>query len=405
MRYSHVLQFLAGLTLASMSTGCGDAGVAREGGAGVSTMVDTAGDVLHIRNEGAAPALTPEPVLALGSMGGLDETAPDEFGRVRGVVADGEGRLYIGDGHAREIRVFSPDGEFLHALGRPGGGPGEIGGLHGLAWAAPETLAVLDYENARVTLLDTRGDQVGQWPWAPITGSQRFLFSAGAGEFYTFFFRGRGAGSRVWVRYVQGEPADTLDIPATEVGDGGTETCFGDGIGFFHNPFGDRVLSVPAPGGETVTARSSEYRLAFSSPGGDTLRTVSRQAERVPVTDADWAPTDSAYAEFREAWAGARCEGAINRPEHRPVLRGIFFDHDGRLMVEWQSTDGPALDLYDHDYRWVATVPLPERDDSESIRLRDGRLYLVAKDSLDVQQVRVFELGTDAPSESPGNAG
>ncbi|HSH46590.1 MAG TPA: hypothetical protein VK966_12170 [Longimicrobiales bacterium] len=372
---------------------------------GVTTTVDTVDGVVRVRNAGAAPEVSLRPVLAIGETGGVDAVSPEEFGRVRGVLADGDGRLFIGDGHAREIRVFGPDGAYLRTLGREGGGPGEVGGLHGLAWAAPDTMAVLDYGNGRVMLLDTRGEQVGQWPWGAITGSRRFLYDTGAREFYTFFFGAGERNARVWVRYVNGEPVDTLEEPSLDGAAAGTVTCFGDGIGFYHNPLRERLLTTPGPGGATVTALSSTYRIAFTGEAGDTLRTVSRDVPRVPVTDADWAPVDSAYAEFRDAWAGTRCDGDIRRPEHRPAVLGIFFDHQGRLMVEWESEGGPALDLYDDAYRLLGTIQLPDRDESEPVRVRDGRLYLVVKDSLDVQQVRVFDLDGVAPSGNAANAG
>lgn len=48
------------------------------------------------------------------------------FGSIGGMITDRDGRLYVPDLQARQISVFSPDGEFLRHLGREGEGPGEF---------------------------------------------------------------------------------------------------------------------------------------------------------------------------------------------------------------------------------------------------------------------------------------
>lgn len=382
-----------------LGTACDRAG-GRE--AGVTTRVDTAAGVVRIQHSGTSAPIDPVPFLTLGEMGGLGAASPEEFGRIRGVVADGRGRIYVGDGQALEIRVFGPDGGFLHRLGGKGGGPGEIEGLHGIGWLGEDSLVVVDHGNARLMLLSASGEQLDQWPWMRLTGTGPFMFAGGPREFFAYGFeRGRNADGTlrpVWVRYTPEGPQDTLALPRLEERIPGSGVlCRAEGaISAFSNPHADRLIRAPAPGGERVTARASGYRLAFLDPAGDTVRVLSREVDPVPVTDAEWAPTDSAYQEFRQTWHGADCEGTIERPQHKPMLLDVFFSHDGRLLVERSAAEGTALDVYDHDYGWLGTLALPERDRSESPFLRDGRLYLVLEDTLGIQRVQAYRVGAGA---------
>ncbi|MDE2877046.1 MAG: hypothetical protein OXQ93_16510, partial [Gemmatimonadota bacterium] len=58
-------------------------------------------------------------VLRIGS---LDDTC-DAFGRIMSLAVDGDGRIYVDDSQANEIRVFSPEGECVRTFGRSGEGP------------------------------------------------------------------------------------------------------------------------------------------------------------------------------------------------------------------------------------------------------------------------------------------
>lgn len=361
-----------------------------------ATTVDTVAGVVHVRHSGRAPIATLEPLLSLGEAGvAAGEPSPEEFGRVRSVVSDAGGQVFVADGQALEIRVFGPDGSFIRRLGREGGGPGEMGGLHGAAWLGEDTLLVVDNGNARLMRLTTEGEHVDHWPWLRIGGSTRFYHPVGARELYAYAIGPRLEGQRsrsLWVRYTPAGPADSVDVPTAEQAPGAGVICRGNGIGFFENSYADGIVAAPAPGGQRVLGTRFEYRLAFVDGAGDTVRVLSRDAPPVPLTDADWDTVVSEHRKFRDSWAGAQCEGSITRPPHRPILRHVFHDHDGRLLVEHTTPEGAALDLFDREGRWIATLPLPKRDDSVPPFLRGDRLYLATRDSLGVHRVRGYRV-------------
>lgn len=363
---------------------------------------DTVDGVVYLRHAGSLPPSGLEALATVGLVGlAGGEPSPEEFGRVESVIADSAGVMYVADGLALEIRVFDPDGHFLRRMGGKGEGPGEIEGLHGIAWLAGDTVVVMDFGNARLSLMSSTGEVVGQWPWLPLTGPARFLFNGGPDEVYAHALRPSLPGDdglrSGWVRYSVAGPQDTLEIPAVDPRPGTSAICRGDGIGFQSNPYGDQLLSRPAPNSERVLAWSSEYRLAFIDASGDTLRVITRDVSRVPLADSDWALVAAEYEDFRSAWRGADCEGTISRPDFRPVLEDIVFTHDGRLLVEHLTSSGPAFDLFDPDGVLQSSFPSPmDRDHSVAPFLRGDRLYLVTKDSLDVQQVRAYRIQVGA---------
>ncbi|MXX73112.1 MAG: 6-bladed beta-propeller [Gemmatimonadetes bacterium] len=72
-------------------------------------------------------------VLRIGS---LDGTC-DAFGEVTSIAVDADGRIYVADRQANEIRVFSPTGECVRTFGRSGEGPGECAGLSPIIMQIP----------------------------------------------------------------------------------------------------------------------------------------------------------------------------------------------------------------------------------------------------------------------------
>lgn len=368
----------------------------------LETTIDTVGGVVQVQHAGAAPEWRLEPVLEIGEGGGLTEApSPAEFGRIARVISDLDGRVYVAEQMPPEIRVFGPDGSHVRTLGRKGAGPGEFGGLHGMAWLAEDTMLVADYGNARLARMTVEGEPVGQWGWVPITGpSKRFLFNGGPGEAYVYVIvQGQRGGERlgsVWVRYALAGAPDTLRIPDEESLGVSLPTngviCRGDGIGFISNQYAPSVIARPAPGLQRAVAVSSEYRIAFLDPVGDTVRVIARDVPPVPLPDSIRAAEEAAYQEFRRAWRGADCQGAIAETGVRPVLRDLFFDHHGRLLVEYNRPAGVAFDLFDRRGRWIATFSAPDRDTAIPPYLHGDRLSTVDRDSLDIQRVRVHRL-------------
>jgi hypothetical protein len=62
---------------------------------------------------------------------------------------DPQGRYFLGYAYATELKVFAPDGQFLHPLGRRGAGPGEFEGVVGVHFSRGDTVQVIDWGTSR----------------------------------------------------------------------------------------------------------------------------------------------------------------------------------------------------------------------------------------------------------------
>src|SRR5690606_577141 len=136
-------------------------------GAGQSSMqtddvrVDTIAGVVHVTNgargawgDVAAWEVDLERAVRIGAAEGEEAYT---FGRVAGVYVAPDGRIFVGDAQAREVRIFSTEGEFVGRLGRTGEGPGEFRHVDGIGAAPGGGIAVLDGVLSRVSVFDGDG--------------------------------------------------------------------------------------------------------------------------------------------------------------------------------------------------------------------------------------------------------
>lgn len=321
-------------------------------------------------------------------LGSVDADGPELFGEVRSLAVDGAGRIYVVEGQAREIRVFGDDGAHIRTFGRPGAGPGE------LAWPAhaevgPDgNLWVADPTNNRVTAYDTAGRYLaghgvpGGFTMRPWPGGfdrhGRYYHPVPTpvpGEFRIALLRyDRDFGAVDTVRApVDPEKRDVLELRLAR------------GVAWADMPFTPRLQWRLSPEGTIWGALTDEYRLFELSPAGDTLRTVTRVWDPLPVTDAD---LELARADL--AWFTGQ-GGVVDWtkvPSRKPALDDFTFDSEGRLWT-WPvlpaGEEGTALDVFDAGGRWLGRVrsPVPIARRPYPV-IRDGAIYAVTESELEV---------------------
>lgn len=84
----------------------------------------------------------------------------DFFGAVSQVAVSDDQTIFVSDPHTRKIYMFDRDGEYRGYLGGEGEGPGEFRQIGSVSLLAPDTLHVVDWELARITLFSKTD---GQW--------------------------------------------------------------------------------------------------------------------------------------------------------------------------------------------------------------------------------------------------
>lgn len=221
----------------------------------------------------------------------------------------------------------------------------------------------------------------------------RFL-RAGDGEAYVrTLSTANGKMERLYVRYTGAGPADTVAAPSAPPVAVPVVCHRSDGgISFFPVPFAPKFVYAFAPGGERAVAPAGDYRIAFLSVAGDTVRVVERAYTPVRVGDAEWEEAVRPYRDLREKVLGARCEGDMARPTRKSAIRHLLFDGEGRMWVEATTPRGFAWEVFDREGRLLGGLPAPPRRERTPPYVRGGRLYLVVADSLDVQYVRAYDV-------------
>ncbi|MEX0892943.1 MAG: hypothetical protein WEB88_12320 [Gemmatimonadota bacterium] len=383
---------LTALPALAACAGSGDAPAAE------TFRVDTVAGVVRAVNVGAAPPWTLAPERVIGSLGGQgDDPAPDEFGTIRWLALDRTGNVYVADDALRQIQVFNSAGAHVRALGGQGGGPGEFRSVPAMAFLG-DTLVVMDPGNARLSLLDRRGVQLGQWPMLRMTGTADWFHDLGGGIVAMMSLVPSGAERALgYILMTSAGPFDTIvPPPAPERAVvTGLECDSHDGsIHFWTDPLAPRRLAVPAPGGLMATAWSDAYRIAFLDTAGDTMRTVSRPDRPTAVPDSMRTRLDAAYADWRGGLPmGTSCDPA-GRGDYEilPPLEHIAFDERGRMWVETLGGQGRGWDVFSPEGRLLGSAPAAARHERVRPAIRDNRVAVVEEAPAGHHRVVVYRL-------------
>ena len=322
-------------------------------------------------------------------LGSAEAEGPTLFGEVAAVEVDPLGRIWVLERHAKELRVFGPDGAHVRTIGRQGAGPGEFRDPIGLAWAPDGTLWVADPGNARFTVFDTAGALVGSR--ARRVGGYAMPWRGGFGpggsmcEVVTVV-RGQEPELAV-VRFDTAvQPVDTFPLPPQRTAQ--FELRSANGFIAAAVPFTPGLVMALDPRGFLWTGLNDRYRFVQHRLEGDTVRIVERQAAPVPVSAAE---RDQAVAGMK--WftdQGGRVDpGRI--PGTKPAYTQIIPAAGGSTWVRPAlpaGETGTAFDVFDAAGRYQGRVRLPGGMDAFPIPIhRGGALYGVASDSLDVPYV------------------
>jgi hypothetical protein len=327
-------------------------------------------------------------------IGTLQGDGPDMFGSIAAVEVDPNGRLYVFDRQALELRVFDPTGRHIRTIGREGGGPGEFKQVIGMAWGPDRNLWVVDPGNSRISSFDTSGAYVtghrtiGNVIISPWPGGFDL-----EGNFYNYGIDTEADPNRqlVLLRYNPSmEPVDTFRLPIGER-EGEffvlrSENAIMQSRVPFTADFQWKFIPVPRP--EIWVANTGEYRILQQSLEGDTVRIISRDYEHLPVTAAD---VEAAVEDLR--WF-TRQGGKIDRtrfPSTKPAINTFFHDDVGRTWVSPVTSEedrGRIWDVFDPEGRYLGQLDLAFSLERYPTPLfRNDMIYGVTRDELDVPYV------------------
>jgi hypothetical protein len=379
-------------------------------------IADSAG--VAIVDNTAEPLWTSEQTWTLSEtlrIGSAEDEPDYQFGLIAGIAVASDGRVVVADQQGQHLRVFAPDGTYERTIGKPGGGPGELGlGISGVIVGPNDTIVVADMGNQRVNIYLLDGTFVRSF---------RIELQQGLPLRWDATKDGRMVSQ---VRPVQfpGMPAptDSSDVIVVRNSDGTA---------------GDTLLKVPSgktfqlggqqPQVELFAAEpawavygdgvlygvNDDYRFGVYEAGGTLRRVISKPFTPRDISEADQHAMMTAFERLwrrfgltQEQVAQARqtITFAARYPAYLQMLEGV----DGSIWVqgvqsptnlppELQDSYNPQLDLgsrawdvFDADGRYLGVVDMPLR--FQPVRFLRNAIYGIQRDELDVQYVVKFQV-------------
>jgi hypothetical protein len=322
-------------------------------------------------------------------VGTLDGTGPDMFGAITEFEVDQYGRFWVFEGQAQEIRVFDANGIHIRTVGRQGEGPGEFNRVIGMDWGPDGHLWLADPSNNRLSVVDTAGVFVASHP--TIGGIMVMPWPGGfddSGFFYTYGIDPTVEDdfALVMVRYdADLQPIDSVAPPEFP----GERQYFE-----LRNEDSWMMTGVPyTPSLEWHLTREGTYWAGLTgvyhifqlSWQGDTLRSIRRDYEPLPVTAADLDQAREGLEWFTDA--GGKPDWS-RIPSRKPAFEEFMFDDEGNLWVQMVAEgdlEGRLFDVFDPQGRYLGEVILPfPVDFYPAPIIRNGYLYAVTEDELEV---------------------
>jgi hypothetical protein len=341
-------------------------------------------------------------------VGSVDD--PDYgFSRIGAIHVDAAGNVYLVETAAREVRVYSPTGELLHRLGRPGDGPGEFASPPTSIGTRGDTVWVGDRRPGRITMFDPRGPVLATVS-LPRSISLEGLPDEvipihGSGVIGTDGLIYVGGWSAVVVLESNRAPPDSMDFPIVRF----------DRMGTIVDTAGvERLYLVPGrtgggdPTGPVRSFRQTDLALDPGPPSDTPLRSrlvdalieVDRSvtagvpgAATFTVTRIDLSNDTVYHRRFRYSPRAfttsfvdelSLARPGIPFPPHQPPVTEMQTGPDGTVYLrgETDTASRPRWIVLAPDGSPLGRVTLPP---GTSIRWVGGRsLYTVETDDLDV---------------------
>lgn len=326
------------------------------------------------------------------------------FGDIRGVQAASDGTIYVLDNQAREIRVFSPEGEYLRTIMRRGEGPGEILDSNGFILSGDTLLWVHEWTKAVVIGVDTHGEELLRFD-EPLRTRGAFWDGAFdlAGRYWRETSHPGDDGAPVprpglltgtSHGYYKSYDLSNGAIDSVYLGEGTYRTHMaelpGGGMAFLGIPFEPRWITRLDPSGGFWRANTGSYRVTRTGADGDTLLVIEASLPALPVTAEDRSAFVQSSSEGTPGLRSAAEAVAALMPDAKPLLEDFFVDDEGRLWVERSTPeDAPRFyDLFSEDGGYLGSVRLAFQPARYSpIWVQHGHIYTRVMDELDVQYV------------------
>ena len=323
---------------------------------------------------------------------GTDPSGPEyEFAGIGPAAVSSSGSLFVSvaDGGEMPIRKYDELGRYLGRIGRTGSGPGEYRGVEGMAVVGDTLLVVLDRRNGRVTVFDTGGAYRRSFPAVGTHALKEFAaFNDGTIAVRAIVGQAPSGRARAalygFIRYhLDGEVVDSIRVPSDDME---SRVMVVRGLGY-RRPFQATTVFALLPRGGIATARSTTYRIQVAPDRGPSYL-IERDVQPIPLEGRE-----------RREWEGMQAMSSAGErsplPRHKPFIRDLFADAEGRIWVDLYTEATPrvpepgpglarrpemtmfehnAYDVFDERGRYLGRVDLPPS--SRLLAVRGDRAWV-----------------------------
>ncbi|HPW17942.1 MAG TPA: 6-bladed beta-propeller [Candidatus Aminicenantes bacterium] len=330
------------------------------------------GEVTVVRNP--KEPLYRTPVLELAedlSLGGPDAQGEAALDRIRQVLPDDAGTLYVLDERASHVKVFDASGKYLRTIGRKGQGPGELEYPMTMSLNEKTGELAVHQQSRGIAFFKTDGTYLRQLSLKVMLGARARLDSRG--QIYLLEIVMDNESSRYATRKLapDGSVLATISETPTPTGSGNTTRAFIP-VAFYGIDREDRfIYGFP----ET-------YEIQIYGPTeAKVLRKITRAYDPVAVTDEDKAERR------KDVPPGYSRE--LEFPKHHPAYSRFFLSDLGHIFVQtYEKADGGRLihDVFDAEGRFIGRLPLKP----SGIGILKGKYYALEEDEEGYQCVKRY---------------
>lgn len=297
--------------------------------------------------------------LSIGNEDGRDFV----LGVMRDMDVDGDGNIYMLDGRQCCVRVFSPEGRYLRAIGKKGQGPGEIlFPLEIISSGTDGMIHVLDYRNNKISRYHPDGELDADLKLKEGIAEQLFMM-ARSYFVINWFYDEQGFQKYKVVKYsYEGKlllQSDEFLSTRERVIKKGNSIKVGS------TPFSAERYFAHDSMNRIFTGLSDQYEISIFDPDFNLVKVIQkRNPAQIRVTREEIDNYLDYYKE-RHKKKGVPISDEflklIQFPRYHPLFKGIWMDSRNRLLVRTPSEDGKAhIDVFSTDGIYIDKMLIGE---------------------------------------------
>jgi sugar lactone lactonase YvrE len=300
----------------------------------------------------------------LWRIGGDTDDENEFFGVVSQLLTDPSGNIYLLDTQLNHVKIFSPQGEFVRAIGREGEGPGEFRAGVSMFFAENGNIAVMQVAPGRIVLLTPDGKPAGDHPLPTREDGGMLILLGGASRGGNLVLAA-AANAFADQKFDQIRYLARIGADGKETAKYHSETRSID----FANPVlddtvwdtFDRRWLVGSDGRVYACTNYGDYRVQVWNPDGSTNRVIEKEYTHQKRTAGEKKTVEDIMSVFAKQIPNA----TVKISDFNKDIESIYVRDDGSLWV--LTSDGTrglpentagVFDVFDADGRFVRRVTL-----------------------------------------------